>query len=365
MSDQRITRRQSLRFLLATVAATAAGAVLACTPTAQPSPAPATPAPTAAPAAPTTAPAARATIAPAKPTDFPGGKPITIMVPYAAGGTTDASARLLAEGLEKELSTSVQVVNKPGAASQVGLTELVNARPDGYTLSYGVLPTILTHYLIPGRNAPYTRQSFQPVAHHHLVPQMIAVLTESPYTTLRDLVEAARDKPEQIKISDSGLLATPHMSVLTLEKVAGVKFASVHFDGGAPSVSALLGGHVDAVAGGISDALPNFKAGKFRVLGVADKQESEFLPGVPTMTSQGYNVVVTSSTGVLAPAGTPREVVDVLTSAMKKVVETDAHEKRLNDLGLSPRYLNPGQYAAFWEDYEAQMAPVLKEVAPQ
>jgi tripartite-type tricarboxylate transporter receptor subunit TctC len=171
---------------------------------------------------------------------FPAGKPITIIVPYAAGGTTDVGARLLAELLEKELSTPVQVVNKPGSASQVGLTELVNAKPDGYTLSYGVLPTIITHYLDPERRAPYTRENFQPVALHHLVPAMLAVRTDSPYKTLNDLIEAAKANPGQIKVSDSGLMANPHLSVLLLERAAGVRFASVHFDGGAPSVTALL-----------------------------------------------------------------------------------------------------------------------------
>ena len=106
---------------------------------------------------------------------FPGGKPITLLVGYAAGGTTDAAARFVAKDLEKELSTSVQFVNKPGAALQLALTTLRQARPDGLTLAYAVLPTIITHYLDPSREAPYQRKDFQPVAHHWVVPGMIAV----------------------------------------------------------------------------------------------------------------------------------------------------------------------------------------------
>src|SRR5690349_24290899 len=120
------------------------------------------------------------------------GRTITLIVPYAPGGVTDTGARLMAAGLEKELATSVVVLNKAGAASQIGLTELVRAKPDGYTLSYVVLPTVTTHYLVPGRDVPYTRTSFQPVAMHHFVPQTISVRTDSPYKTLADLVEAAR-----------------------------------------------------------------------------------------------------------------------------------------------------------------------------
>ena len=238
---------------------------------------------------------------------FPGGKPITLIVPYAAGGTTDSGARLLAARLEEELSTRVQVVNRPGAASQVGLQSLLASPPNGYTLSYGVLPTVITHYSDPGREPPYARKDFRPVAHHHLIPAMIAVPTSSPYQTLKEFVEAARANPGKITISDSALMGNPHLCVLMLQKAAGVKFASVHFDGGAPSVTALLGGHVQAVAGGISDAVPHVKTGKFRVLGIAAEQESEFLPGVPTMKSQGYDVVTVSATGILAPAVTPKE----------------------------------------------------------
>src|SRR5262245_15130828 len=171
---------------------------------------------------------------------FPDGKPITLIVPYAAGGTTDSAARLLAARLEEELSTRVQVVNRPGAASQVGLQSLLAAPPNGYTLSYGVLPTVITHYSDPGREPPYARKDFRPVAHHHLIPAMIAVPTSSPYQTLKEFVEAARANPAKITISDSALMGNPHLCVLMLQKAAGVKFASVHFDGGAPSVTALL-----------------------------------------------------------------------------------------------------------------------------
>jgi tripartite-type tricarboxylate transporter receptor subunit TctC len=201
-------------------------------------------------------------------TAFPArGRPITIIVPYAAGGVTDTGARLLAAGLEKELATPIVVANKPGAASQVGLMELLRSKPDGYTLSYVVLPTVVTHYAVPGRDVTYSRSSFQPVAMHHYVPQTISVRADSRYQTLHDLVQAARKSPETISISDSGLMAVPHTQVLMLERAAEVRFVSIHFTGGAPSVTALLGGHVDALAGATADALPHRQSGAFRVLG--------------------------------------------------------------------------------------------------
>ena len=294
---------------------------------------------------------------------FPArGKPITIIVPYAAGGVTDTGARLMAAALEKELSTSVQVANKAGAASQLGLTDLVRSAPDGYTLSYVVLPTVTTHYLQPGREAIYTRKNFQPIAMHHYVPQTISVRSDSPYKTLKDFVEAARASPETIKISDSGLMAVPHTTVLMLQRAAGVRFASVHFTGGAPSVTALLGGHVDALAGATADALPHKASGAFRVLGIAAEQPDKSMPEVPTMKSLGYDVVAASWTGIVAPAGTPQNVVDVLTTAIRKVIESPEHQKKLQELALSPLYFDPANYSKLWADTEVRMKPLLENL---
>ena len=298
--------------------------------------------------------------------DFPvKGKPITLVVPYAAGGVTDVTARLMAAGLEKELGATVQVANKPGAASQLALTELTRATPDGYTLSYAVLPTVTTHYLDPTRAAVYTRANFQPIAMHHLTWMMLAVKTESPYKTLKELVEAARAKPEGIRISDSGLMAVPHTQVVMLELVTGVRFASVHFTGGAPSVTALLGGHVEALAGSTADSLAHKKTGQFRVLGVAAEQPDPSMPDVPTMKSLGYDVVAASAAGILAPAGTPKPVVDKLTRAMKAVIESPEHQAKMKELGIGTFYRDPEGYTKYWIDTETRMRPLMEKVSQQ
>jgi tripartite-type tricarboxylate transporter receptor subunit TctC len=300
-------------------------------------------------------------LAPAKAqTTFPQpGRPITLIVPYAAGGTTDAAGRILAEQLEKELGTPVQIENRAGAASQVALTALVRSAPDGYTLSYVVIPTVLSHYLDPSRGAIYSRESFQAIAHHHLIPAMIAVKAESPHKTLKQFVEAARATPEKITISDSGLRGNPHLTALMLQQAADVRFSSVHFDGGAPSVAALLGGHVDALAGGVSDAVPHVASGVFRVLGVAANERSPFLPEVPTMKEQGFDVVSVSATGIVAPARTPPHVVAKLSSSIQKIVESEEHKERLRKLGATAHYMNPEQYATFWQEAERRVKSVL------
>lgn len=293
------------------------------------------------------------------------GKPITLIVPFAAGGVTDTGARLLAADLEKELQTQVIVLTKPGAGSQLGMTELVRAAPDGYTIAAAALPTVVTHYLDASRNAIYTRTDFQPVAMHHFVPNLIVVRAESPWKTMKDLVEAARAAPQKVSIAGPGLMTTPHLMVMELENATGVKFAAVHFNGNAQSVTALLGGHVDALSGAIADALQHTQSGAWRVLGVAAEKPAESLPDAPTMKSQGYDVLAASWVGIVAPKGTPQPIVDVLTQAIARIVASPEHQKRLRDLGVIPNYLGPADFTAVWIDNEKRAKAVLDRVAQQ
>ncbi|WP_170985187.1 tripartite tricarboxylate transporter substrate binding protein [Roseomonas sp. AR75] len=294
---------------------------------------------------------------------WPAGRAITIIVPYAPGGGVDTAARMIAAGLERELSTGVQVLNRPGAGSQIGITEFLRSRPDGLTLAFAVLPTLITHYLDPSRRAPYTRADFRTVALHHISPVSFAVRSASPWPSIGNLVEAARARPEAISVSDSGLMATPHLGVLMLQMAAGVRFNSIHFNGGAPSVTALLGGHVDVLAGGGSDVLGPLSEGSFRVLGTTGEQRDPLLPGVPTLREQGLDVVVASAGGLLAPAGTPDEAVARLAEAVRAVMAAPAYDQAMRRFGLVPDWKGPADYAAYWERDEARMRPIMAALA--
>ncbi len=291
------------------------------------------------------------------------GRPITLIVPYAPGGGVDTSARMIAAGMEKEFPVPVQVLNRPGAGSQIGATELVRARPDGHTLLWGVLPTLATHYLDPTRGARYTAADFQPVALHHVSPVVFAVRADSRFRTLREMVEAARAAPESVSISTSGLMATPHLGILMLQQETGARFTSVHFTGGPPSVTALVGGHVDAVAGGTSDVASQFASGAFRVLGTTGDGPEPLLPGVATLRAQGFDVVVASAGGMLAPAGTPMPVVEQLSEAMRRIMAQPGYAERLRQFGLEPAHQGPAAYAAYWARDEARMRPIMAAVA--
>jgi tripartite-type tricarboxylate transporter receptor subunit TctC len=290
------------------------------------------------------------------------GHPITLIVPYAPGGATDTGARLMAAGLEPILHTSIQVVNRAGAASQVGLTQLVRSKPDGYTLAYLVVPTVVTHYLDPVRAAIYTRASFQPIGRHYVSPAMLAVRSDSPWHTLKDLVDAARARPGAVTVSDSGLMGVPNFETLMLAHAAGVTFKPVHFDGGAPSVTALLGGHVDVLAGGTVDAIAYKKSGQFRVLGVSSTAPDFSMPDIPTMQSQGWDVLAESNTGMVAPAGTPPAVIQTLTAAMKAVIDQPEQQAKLRAIALTPAYLDPAGYSQVWAENEARVKPILADL---
>lgn len=289
------------------------------------------------------------------------GKNITLIVPYPPGGSIDSGARLMASGLEKELDATVLVVNKPGAASQVGMSELIGSAPDGYTIAYSAMPTIVTHYLDPSRTAPYTRSAFQPIAMHFLTPQVVAVKATSPFKTLGDFIAAAKENPGKISVADSGLLGTPHLMMLLLERATGAKFNAVHYPGAAPAVVDAIGGHVEVLAAGVAEVLPHYRTGNIRVLALGYQPEKE-MPDVKTMKELGYDVQMTGATGILAPAGTPQPIVDKLANAIKKVTEDPSHVEQMEKLYLPISYRSSKEYDEFWAGLETQLGPLLKEV---
>jgi tripartite-type tricarboxylate transporter receptor subunit TctC len=304
--------------------------------------------------------------APAGAAVFPQkGKAIQLMVHWAAGGSSDAGARILAGGLEKELGTSVMVVNKPGAGGQIGYTALTQARPDGYTIGSTNFPSAVITYLDPARKATYVRKNFELLALHVVDPGLFSVRAGSPFKSLKDVVEAAKASPRKIKITTTGIQSDEHFAILQLQKLTGAQFAIVHFSQGiAPAVTALLGGKIDVFCGNVGDMLAQLKSGEVRVLGIMDDEESPFYPGVKTFAAQGYKLYNSASRGFSAPGSTPREIVNVLSGAIKKVVATEEHKKRMGELGLTLRYMDPAQYAKYWDEYEAmikELLPLTKE----
>ncbi len=281
------------------------------------------------------------------------GKTITMLVAYAAGGGTDVTARLVAPMLEKELGGPVQVVNKPGAGGQIGFTELSRSKPDGYTIGYLTLPTIITTYLDPDRKAIFGPKSFGFLAMQDNDPGILAVKASSPYKNLKDLVADARANPGKIRTTTAGILSDDHIAALLTERIANVKLAVVHFDGSAPGRTAVLGGHVEAFYGNASEILAQVKGGEMRVISVFNNRRSKFYPEVMTAQEAGFPIVSGVYRGFGTPAGTPKEVQDVLSKALGKIISSEEFNQKMGSLGYEPFYLDPEKYAQFWAEFEA------------
>lgn len=295
------------------------------------------------------------------------GRTITTVVPSTAGGGTDTAARLIVSLMEKELGVPIEIVNKPGASMQIGHSYVAQARPDGYTLVWTVLPTAASIYLDPERNSPFKRESLTPIGLYYGAPFAIVVKGDSPYKTLKDLVDAAKANPGKVKVGTSGFMATGHFAALAFENGAGIKTAMVNFQGGGPQLTALLGGHIDATTQSIGELMSHKKGGTIRVLATMSEQRAELMPDVPTTAEAGFPKIepIGSDIGLSAPAGTPPEIIQRLTEVLKKSMEDLTLKTRMTELGNTLEYKNDKQYVEFWNQVDARFKPLIEAARKQ
>ena len=220
--------------------------------------------------------------------DYPN-RPIQLMVAFPAGGSTDIAARIVASIAEKELGQPIVVVNKGGAGGQVGWTEMVRQKPDGYYIGFINLPATNTVILDPERKAIFTEKDFTPIINQVLDPGVIWVRADSPYKTLQDLFDAAKKAPSTIRAATTGILSDDHLAILmTEEAVPGAIFRIVHLEGGAAQFKEIMAGNIDVAFDNVGSIVPRVKSGEVRALAVMDDVRSKFLPDVPTTKELGY-----------------------------------------------------------------------------
>ena len=296
--------------------------------------------------------------------DFPKkGKTIDLVVAFSSGGAVDTAARLVQPVLEKELGTNVEVINKPGAGGQIGYTQLTSAKPDGYTIGATGSPSVVVSPLDPARGAKYTRSSFQPLGRQVIDPAVIAVQPDSPYKTLKELLDAAKAKPKSMTASTTGLQTGEHFALAQIQETTGAEFAPVHFsEGASQATTAFLGKHVDILVANVSDVTDLTKQNKARVLGIMTAKRSPSLPDVPTFKESGYEVEAGTARGYSAPAGLPDAVAKKLEAALQKAIEDPEVVKKMNDLGLQTSYLSGKEYETFWAGQEEDFKKVLPMV---
>jgi len=277
------------------------------------------------------------------------------------GGSSDTIMRLMSPILEKELGVPIQIVNKEGAGSQVGSTEIALSKPDGYTFGYTSVPTINTIYLDPERKAAFGRKDLQALSMHDIDYNVLAVKADSPFKTVKDLVDAAKANPGKITVTSAGLMSTTHLAILQFEQAAGIDVSIVHFNGQGPATTALLGGHVDVTAGYVGTLASTIKAGSIRVIGIMGPEENKFAPGVQTLEAMGIKgVAVPNIRGFIMPAGAPQEVIDTLASALRKATEDPQHVKQMEDVYYTVRYAGPKEFGAIIDEWDTKGKPLIE-----
>jgi tripartite-type tricarboxylate transporter receptor subunit TctC len=254
----------------------------------------------------------------------------------------------------------VLVDNKPGGGTQIGLTALALSKADGYTIGSVSTPNLFPIYMDPSRKAVFTRKDLTAIGLQTEDTGVFSVRAESPFKTVKDLVEAAKARPDKVTVSATPL-GQSQLQILHLQKLANIQLAQVQFDGGGPMLVALLGGNVDVHSGTMPDVFPQVKAGKVRVLGVTSKNRSSFLPDVPTMEEQGYPIFWGSARSYAVKTGTPVEVVERLRKAFDKAMESESMKEKIKTAGGQYRFLNGEATAQYWADNEAIATPFIKQ----
>ncbi len=282
---------------------------------------------------------------------FPA-RPVTLLVTFPAGGPTDIAGRALAEATSKYLGQPVVVENRPGATGTLGAAALVNAKPDGYTVS--MIP--ITVLRLPHME----NVAFDPMKDIRYVMGVsgyvfaVIVRADAPWKTMADLVAAAKASPEKISYGSHGIGGSVHLATEELSAAQGVKFNHIPFKGSADMLTAMLGGHLD-VAVDSTGAVPHVAAGKARVLAVLTEKRTPVWPDVPTLTELGYGIVSTSPYGIGVPAATPPAVVKALHDAFRKGLEDPIHTQTLAKYNQPVWYLSTEDYTKWArEQYEKE-----------
>ncbi|MGV2861241.1 Bug family tripartite tricarboxylate transporter substrate binding protein [Achromobacter sp. ESBL13] len=286
-------------------------------------------------------------------------QPIRLIVPYPPGGSVDNLARLLAPALGKRLGQTIVIENKAGASGTIGVDATVRAEPDGNTFGFGVPGAItgLPHVM----KVPYNVSTIQYVSLVARIPQVVMVNPSLPDTTLAAFVASAKQHPGKYNYGSAGNVTTPHLGGELLKQQTGIDIMHVPYKGAAPAVTALLSNEVQMFPGDASAALGFIKAGKLRALAVASPERFEGLPDVPTTREAGFpGVIVESNYGIIAPTGTPKDIVDKMAAAIAQSLAEPALRKKMIDQGAIPAASSPDQYRTLMETESKKWGDVIR-----
>ncbi len=289
-------------------------------------------------------------------------KAVKIIVPFAPGGNVDITARLVAPGLSEALGHPVVVENKPGAGGTIGADLVAKSQPDGYTLLMGSNSTFSVAPSLYPKNPYDPLKDFAPVIMIASAPFVLVTNPASSAKTAAELVAQGKANPGKLTMSSAGTGSSNHLVGELFQEISGAKFTHIPYKGSGQALTDLMGGQVDLHFDQITSAASHIQAGKLKALLVTSRERAPMLPGVPTAAQAGYaRFQATNVTGLIAPAGTPREIIDKLNVATRKVIAQPAVREKFEGLGAEAVGGTPEEFGAYIRDDFSKWTRIVKE----
>jgi tripartite-type tricarboxylate transporter receptor subunit TctC len=291
-------------------------------------------------------------------------RPVTFVAPFPPGGSIELIGRPLAASLEKALKQPVLFTNRVGAAGAVGTSYVASSEPDGYRILFNISSIVVVPEAdkIFDRKPAYTMDQLLPVARVNADANVLLVRAESPWKSLRELIDDAKRKPGQLSYSSSGVYGSTHVPAEMFTQAAGIPMRHVPFAGGGPATNALLGGHVDIHIQNVPGSMAHIRSGKLRPLAVTSAKRADALPDVPTMKELGVDVDYGVWHGVFVAAKTPPEVIKVIRHAVRMAVADPDFTGALQKISATVAYLDLPEFQKFVADETRAMAAVVKRI---
>jgi tripartite-type tricarboxylate transporter receptor subunit TctC len=287
-------------------------------------------------------------------------KPVRLVVPFAPGGGTDLIARALAVDMGKELGQQVIIDNKPGAGTIIGTDAVAKSAPDGYTIVISTFAHAINPSLMP--KLPYAHdKAFTPISLIARGPNVLVVRAESPFKTVKDIVDAARAKPGSLTYASQGNGTSAHLAGEMFTNLGKLQMVHVPYRGAGPAITDLLGGQVDMIFGTAAAVASMVDNGKLRALAVTTEQPSPAYKGVPPVAATVPGYAVESWYGLYAPAGTPADVVARLNAAARKAAQSADFKKKIEPEGLSVVASDPAELDRYVKAEELRWRKVVKD----
>ncbi len=290
-------------------------------------------------------------------TKFPN-RPIQLIVPYAAGGATDAVARLLQQGMEKRLGQPILVVNRPGASTTLGTQQVARAAPDGHTLVMVSVPHVANYTLL--KEMPYAQSDFIPITPVTNTPNVLVVNPALPVRSVADLIAYIKTRPGEVNYGTFGIGTSAHLAALLFEAKIGTKIQAVHYRGGAPAAVGFMTGEVQMAFGTPLSVAGGIEGGKLRPIAVTADKRINICPDLATVREQGLDYINGAWFGVLAPARTPAPIVRQLLDAVTATMQDPAVQKTVADSGTEAFLSALEAFAQFIAEETKMWAGVLK-----